>query len=852
MQSSQPPQHGRTQLKYKYRETDPFIFTYGCDLHHRPYTTPKLMQRRKLRKYFDPRRYSYRKDHGGLLYVAYQPPKGWDEVVDEETGETLYFNTLTSTFQIEKPFEEANIDDLTSMHYDIDIQLGSTLPRKYPRYLKERGSIFVEEVEILGNNYKNKVITRKEYFEHFYNLLSKFDYKRGITYICPLCNVELFDGITECINEQCIKKCAIMQKSQVDSKRWTPFIKPRKKFQPKTFHSLKKRRNKKTAALSQTSSSLSMGSLSGGSSLGANINLIKGDNKSRHTKNEKQRNTKRLLSKKAMNSSSYLSSKSSSKQRIIPRSRIITNSMSIDDVEHNYMAPHSIETLNAFQDKTSFSSSVMTSQLHEGLQNNDLSLLSTNNFSTICSEESSLGFTMNNKIGTTPSESTLMNLHDKRAFVTYSDENENRPVTNRFNSKLGVRVDEESDSHIVASQQNQKDPYLLTRPFQGFNTLDVGEDEENDSIKAASLPPAMAYFNEMRLGNIFCLWCGAGPMSSMCKGKKCIALHKAEIHLTLPKAVRNLFKRHVGLCKKHNHIFPRGECKGRCPDCGGCNQGDACEHYNVSGGAKHPSPDGTEEWPLCSKIDGSRCFKENFYQVVDPHFNRSPTRIQTAPSPKRSRIKKSKSSIGSISGNDSDGIKSVSRPSTSSSNSRPNSRSGDNSTTNSRPNSKKAKSRPHSRARKNKNSNDDINTGMFRTKFTPVKKFPKNKISNTVPNKWPSSRSSLKRMFNKNSRTLSHIRKKGHRNKYLVRPKSSPMASLTTKQGRKKERNRCSSNSSLILMQNDLFGGSNTSSNSSSGNSYVGSKHSVRSPKNIEIRPPFVKTLKKTTEKNMA
>merc|ERR1712178_501960 len=103
------------------------------------------------------------------------------EVVDEETGETLYFNTLTSTFQIEKPFEEANIDDLTSMHYDIDIQLGSTLPRKYPRYLKERGSIFLEEVEILGNNYKNKVITRKEYFEHFYNVLSKVDYESART-----------------------------------------------------------------------------------------------------------------------------------------------------------------------------------------------------------------------------------------------------------------------------------------------------------------------------------------------------------------------------------------------------------------------------------------------------------------------------------------------------------------------------------------------------------------------------------------------------------------------------------------------------------------------------------------------
>ena len=45
---------------------------------------------------------------------------------------------------------------------------------------------------------------------------------------------------------------------------------------------------------------------------------------------------------------------------------------------------------------------------------------------------------------------------------------------------------------------------------------------------------------------------------------------------------------------------------------------------------------------------------------------------------------------------------------------------------------------------------------------------------------------------------------------------------------------------------------SSASSSTSYGNSYVGSKHSVRSPKNIEIRPPFVKKLKKTTKKNMA
>ena len=121
----------------------------------------------------------------------------------------------------------------------------------------------------------------------------------------------------------------------------------------------------------------------------------------------------------------------------------------------------------------------------------------------------------------------------------------------------------------------------------------------------------------------------------------------------------------LDFAKNTTTFFLVAECVGRCPDCGGCNQGDKCQHYNVSGRPKHPSPDGTESWPLCSKTDGSRCFGENFYQIVDPHFNRPPIRIQTAPSSKRSRGKSRSNSMNSIS-----------RPSTSSSNSRPSSRGG--------------------------------------------------------------------------------------------------------------------------------------------------------------------------------
>merc|ERR1711871_755313 len=179
-------------------------------------------------------------------------------------------------------------------------------------------------------------------------------------------------------------------------------------------------------------------------------------------------------------------------------------------------------------------------------------------------------------------------------------------------------------------------------------------------------------------------------------------------------------------------------------------------------------------------------------------------------------------------GNNSD----VSRPSTSSSNSRPNSRSGSSSTNrSSRPRTPQSNGRPHSKK------------GKFRTKFTPVKTAATNRVSNTLPNKRPSSSSSLRKMLNKNNKTLSQIHKKGNRNKYLVRPKSSPAVPLGTKQTRRKGKNIRGSDSSLILMQNDVLGESFTSANSSVGNNSVGT--GISSPKPIEIRPPFVKKSKK-------
>ena len=116
---------------------------------------------------------------------------------------------------------------------------------------------------------------------------------------------------------------------------------------------------------------------------------------------------------------------------------------------------------------------------------NGLSFPSASNLS----EESSIGFGINSKIGATPSEANLMNFHDKKAFVSYQ-ENFDREEFDVFNSKLGIRRGHENDASAVSDSSNSafsssintstdlsrnfpegKDPYLLTRPFQGFILL---------------------------------------------------------------------------------------------------------------------------------------------------------------------------------------------------------------------------------------------------------------------------------------------------------------------------------------------------------------------------------------------
>ena len=129
----------------------------------------------------------------------------------------------------------------------------------------------------------------------------------------------------------------------------------------------------------------------------------------------------------------------------------------------------------------------------------------------------------------------------------------------------------------------------------------------------------------------------------------------------------------------------------------------------------------------------------------------------------------------------------------------------------------------------------------FQTKFTPIKKGDKKVLSNTAPMKRPSSRpssrSSLKRMLNKNNKTISNVHSKnGSRYKYHVRPKSSPLGSLTRKMPKnKKGKSKRTSDSSLILMQND-----HQLSLSSAGSSII-TDPKIIGEKKIEIRPPFVK-----------
>ena len=88
---------------------------------------------------------------------------------------------------------------------------------------------------------------------------------------------------------------------------------------------------------------------------------------------------------------------------------------------------------------------------------------------------------------------------------------------------------------------------------------------------------------------------------------------------------RLLFALHEYPCNLHNHVHPRGLCKGRCQDCGGCNMGVDCTHFNASGGPIHPDPENKMSIPPCTRVseDKTRCYRRrdgDLYVAIEEDF----------------------------------------------------------------------------------------------------------------------------------------------------------------------------------------------------------------------------------------
>ena len=123
--------------------------------------------------------------------------------------------------------------------------------------------------------------------------------------------------------------------------------------------------------------------------------------------------------------------------------------------------------------------------------------------------------------------------------------------------------------------------------------------------------------NQLRLGGLFCLWCGCGPMPTRCD---CPSKRKSTKEEYVASGYRDEYQNiprwrmiHAYPCSQHNHCCPRGMCVGRCGDCGGCNQDlQDCKHLNPSGGPIHPDPSNSVSLPLCPRTseDRTRCYRQ--------------------------------------------------------------------------------------------------------------------------------------------------------------------------------------------------------------------------------------------------
>ena len=58
--------------------------------------------------------------------------------------------------------------------------------------------------------------------------------------------------------------------------------------------------------------------------------------------------------------------------------------------------------------------------------------------------------------------------------------------------------------------------------------------------------------------------------------------------------------KHQEGCLKHDHEIGWIQCHGRCRRCRGCTMGEEeCDHFNPSGGPKHPTADNMQSIPPC-------------------------------------------------------------------------------------------------------------------------------------------------------------------------------------------------------------------------------------------------------------
>ena len=132
--------------------------------------------------------------------------------------------------------------------------------------------------------------------------------------------------------------------------------------------------------------------------------------------------------------------------------------------------------------------------------------------------------------------------------------------------------------------------------------------------------------NAIRLGGLFCLFCGKGPMRSSCacQANDNRAVIEYNSHCDSSMIQKQTTPRwclqHTHPCGLHNHCVPNGICEGRCIDCGGCNQNpEDCTHYNPSGGPTHPDPSNTVSLPYCARTseDKTRCYRQYQPPVIE-------------------------------------------------------------------------------------------------------------------------------------------------------------------------------------------------------------------------------------------